>query len=95
MIKNRPAPSWLFAFTAAVVLCAFVAAAYVGWLAYQTRNTTPFERDSDQYNGWMHADGNQFKDAGQCEDKDGGWAALGIETSEEFLQGCRARFKLR
>lgn len=92
-IKNSPAPRWLVAFTAAVVLCAFIAAAYVGWLAYQTRNTTPFERDSDQYNGWMYAEGNQLKDASQCADTDGGWAALGIETSEGFVAGCREWFK--
>ena len=65
MIQSRSAPRWLIAFTAAVVLCAFIAAAYFGWMAYQTRNTTPFERDSDQYNGWQYAEMNQFKGAGQ------------------------------
>ena len=92
MIKNRPAPR---ALVAAIALCLAVAAAYVGWLAYQTRNTTPYDRDTQQYNGWMYAEYNQFKDAGQCEDKDGGWAALGIETSAEFVAGCREWFKLR
>lgn len=41
MIQNRPAPSWLTATTAAIVLCFAVAAGYVGYLAYETRNTTP------------------------------------------------------
>lgn len=94
-IKNRPAPRTLVAFTAAIVLCVFIAAAYMGWLAYQTRNTTPFERDSEQYNGWQYAEMNQFKDAGQCADTDGGWAALSIETSAEFVVGCREWFKSR
>lgn len=92
-IKSRPAPRWLVAVTAAVVLCTFVLVVYVGWIAYQIRNTTPFERDSDQYNGWMYAEANQFKDAKQCTDADGGWAALGIETSVEFVAGCREWFK--
>lgn len=90
MIKNRPAPRWLIAVLA---LCFAVAATYVGWLAYQIRNTTPFERDTQQYEGWMYAEGNQFKDAGQCADTDGGWAALGIETSDEFVSGCQQWFK--
>lgn len=89
MIKNRPAPR---ALTIALVLCLVMAAAYIGWLAYQTRNITPFERDSQQYEGWMYAEWNQFKDAGQCED-DGGWAEMGIETSAEFLVGCQSWFK--
>lgn len=95
MIQNRSASRYLIAFTAAVVLCAFIAAAYFGWLAYQTRNTTPFERDSDQYNGWQYAEMNQFKGAGQCEDTDSGWAALGIETSAEFVSGCQQWFESR
>lgn len=89
MIQSRSAPRWLTFATAAYVLCFAVAAGYVGYLAYETRNTTPFERDSEQYNGWQYAEMNQFKGAGQCEDMDGGWAALGIETSAEFLAGCR------
>lgn len=93
MIQNRPAPRWLVAFTAAIVLCFAVAAGYVGYLAYETRNTTPFERDTAQYDGFMYAEGNQFKDVRDCEDKDGGWAALGIETSAEFVAGCRDWFK--
>lgn len=93
MIKNRPAPRALVAFTAAVVLCAFIAAAYVGWLAYQTRNTTPFERDSDRHAGWTYAEMNRFTDAEQCEDKDGKWAEMGIETNAEFVAGCREWFK--
>ena len=92
MIKNRPAPR---ALVAAIALCLAVAIAYIGWLAYDMRNTTPFERDSDQYEGWMFAEYNQLKDVRECEDKDGGWAALGIETSAEFSQGCRAWFKLK
>ncbi|MFA9202514.1 MAG: hypothetical protein ACEQSD_00760 [Flavobacteriales bacterium] len=92
MIKNRPAPRWLFA---TLALCLALAAAYVGWLAYQTRNTTPYERDTQQYNGWMYAEYNQLKDVRECEDKDGGWAALGIETSAEFSQGCQKWFKLK
>lgn len=59
-IKNRPAPRALVALTASVVLCAFVGAGYVGWMTYEMRNTTPFERDSDQYNGWMFAEGNKL-----------------------------------
>lgn len=92
-IKNRPAPRWLIALTAVLALCLAVAATYVGWIEYQTRNITPFERDSQQYEGWIYADWNQLKDAGQCEDTDGGWAALGIETSSEFVAGCREWFK--
>lgn len=80
---------------AVVALIAAMTACIVAYMAYQTRNITPFERDTQQYEGWMYAEYNQFKDAGQCEDKDGGWAALGVETSEEFLQGCRKWFKLR
>lgn len=88
MIKNRPAPRWLVAFTAVVILCAFVGAGYIGWLVYQTRNTTPFERDSDQYNGWMYAEANKFNDVRECENNLG-WAILGIRTSAEFVAGCR------
>lgn len=77
---------------AIVALCIAMAACIVAYMAYQTRNTTPFERDSDQYNGWMYAESNQLKDVRECED-DGGWAALGIETSAEFLVGCREWFK--
>lgn len=95
MIQNRPAPRWLVAFTAAVVLCALVTAAYIGWLAYHTRNTTPYEHDSEQYNGWQYAEMNQFKDARQCVDTDGGWTALGIETTQEFVSGCQQWFESR
>ena len=80
---------------AVVALIAAMTACIVAYMAYQTRNTTPYERDTQQYEGWMYAEMNQFKDAGQCEDKDGGWAALGIETSAEFVAGCREWFKLR
>lgn len=93
MIQNRPAPSWLTATTAAIVLCFAMAAGYVGYMAYETRNTTPYERDSEQYNGWLYAEWNQFKNTSQCADTDGGWAALGVNTSTEFLEGCREWFK--
>lgn len=92
MIQNRPAPSWLTATTAAIVLCFAMAAGYVGYMAYETRNTTPYEHDSEQYNGWQYAEWNQLKDASQCEDTDGGWAEINIETSAEFLVGCRKWF---
>lgn len=76
-----------------IAIVALLAACIIGYIAYQTRNITPFERDSQQYEGWMYADWNQLKDAGQCEDTDGGWAEMGIETSAEFLVGCREWFK--
>lgn len=41
----------------------------------------------------MYAEWNDFADVGQCEDTDGGWAALGIETSAAFLEGCRAAIR--
>lgn len=89
MNKALPSPRWLTA-TTAIVLCFAVAAGYFGYLAYQTRNTTPYEHGSDQHNGWLYAEWNQFKDVSQCADTDGGWAALGIQTSTDFLTGCRA-----
>lgn len=80
---------------AIVAIIAVLAACIIGYIAYQTRNITPYDRDTQQYEGWMYAEYNQFKDAGQCEDKDGGWAALGVETSAEFVAGCREWFKLK
>ena len=75
------------------VLFGLVTAAYIGYMAYQTRNKAPFERGSQQYEGWQYAEMNQLTDASECEDKDGGWAALGIETSEGFVAGCREWFR--
>lgn len=83
------APKWVTGIVAVVVLCALVSATYIGWLAYQVRNTTPFERDSEAYNGWMFAEGNKLTDMRECEDSDGGWTAIGIGTSEEFIAGCK------
>lgn len=64
-------------------------------MAYEMRNTTPFERDSDQYNGWMYADGNKLTNANDCVDTDGGWAEMGIKFSADFTAGCREWFKSR
>jgi len=94
MIKNRPAPRWLIAIAAALALCLVVAAAYIGWIAYQFRNTTPFERDSEQYNGWIYADDNKLTSVNDCVD-DGGWAEMGIVFSDQFTAGCREWFKSR
>lgn len=73
-----------------IAFLASLAITYFGYLAYQTRNTTPYEHGSDQHNGWLYAEWNQLKDVSQCADTDGGWSALGVQTSAEFLTGCRA-----
>ncbi|MEC7120564.1 MAG: hypothetical protein VXW65_11780 [Pseudomonadota bacterium] len=78
-----------------IALCVIALAGYIGYLAYETRNLTPYEWGTEQYNGWMYAEGNQLTDAGQCEDTDGGWAEMGIETSVYFVSGCLDWFKSR
>ena len=87
MSEDKPVPLWLTVATPIIVLCSLGVIAYP---TYQNRNATPYEGDTAQYEGWMYAKWNDFADVGQCEDTDGGWAALGVDTSTEFLEGCRA-----
>lgn len=90
MSDKRPVPIWLTIVAPIIVICSVSAIAYP---IYQNRNITPYERDTAQYDGWMYAEWNNLRKIGQCENTDGGWAALGIDTSTAFLEGCRAAIR--
>lgn len=76
-----------------IAVCAFPAA-YVGYLTYEARNISPFQRETDQYEGWMFAHYNEgVIGAENCKDADGSWAKEGVSTSPEFTAGCQAWFE--
>jgi len=89
---EKPVPLWLTIANPIIFICSLGVIAHQ---TYQSRNTRQYERDTAQYDGWMYAEWNDFADVGQCEDTDGGWAALGIETSIAFLDGCRVENRSR
>lgn len=92
MVKDQPTRRWLISIIALITITVTIAVVYVGYVIYQNRNTTPYERDSHQHDGWLYAEASQLTNMHLCEE-DSDWAEMGIENSVEFLEGCRAWVK--
>lgn len=80
----------------AVFFVCLIPIGYVGYLAYEVRNISPFQRDTDQYEGWMFAHYNEgLVSVENCQSTDSGWAEDGVVISQEFTAGCLAWFEKR